>query len=139
MKISWNLKVCGKINWSMNSEQQMAGYSMGYLKKKSFQKFYKKCYQSCNNLQSCDPFLHLGFLNCPNFDTIFCRVFKIKIFFLNIPSYPLPVTVRKSLTNQFYQTNWSFWIFSNQKRVQNWNVEKGPRKTCHFFLDISRN
>ena len=46
-----------------------------------------------------------NFVNCPNFVTIFCRVLKIKIIFFDIPSYPPPIAVRNSLTNQFYQNN----------------------------------
>ena len=47
----------------------------------------------------------------------FCRVLKMKIIFLNIPSYPTPIAVRNSLTNQFYQKNWHFCIFSTKKLV----------------------
>ena len=67
-----------------------------------------------------------NFVNCPNFVTIFCRVLKMKIIFLDIPSNPPPIAVRNSLTNQFFQKNWRFCIFSTTKKVQNWREEKGP-------------
>ena len=65
-----------------------------------------------------------------------------KYFFFDIPCYPLPIAVRNSLTNQFYRKNLRFCVFAKKKRVQNWNVEKGPGITCHFFflfLKIYRN
>ena len=46
--------------------------------------------------------LHFSFLNCPKNVIIFCRVLKIKMTFINIPSNPLPFISRNSLTNQFY-------------------------------------
>ena len=45
------------------------------------------------------------FVNCPHFVTIFCRVLKMKTIFFYIPCNPLPIAVRSSLTNQFYQKN----------------------------------
>ena len=36
---------------------------------------------------------------------MFCQVLKLTITFFDIPSYPLPIAVRNSLTNQFYQKN----------------------------------
>ena len=102
LKISWNLNFFGKIDWLMNSGRQRAGNSLGYLKKKYillFKTLQKKWYQSCDNLQNRDPFLHLGFLNYPNFVTIFCRVLKNNNFSKNIPSHPPPFAVRNSLKN----------------------------------------
>ena len=55
-----------------------------------------------------NPSLHFSFLNCPNFFTNFCRVLKMKIIFFYIPSYPPPIAVRNSLTNQFCHKNWHF-------------------------------
>ena len=81
LKISWNL--FGKIDWSINSGRRTQGIALD-IENNLFS--FPKWYQSCNNLQSLDPSLHLSFLNFPNFDTIFCRVLKIKLFFLNIPS-----------------------------------------------------
>ena len=61
----------------------------------------KKCYQLLFDV----------FWNYLNFVTIFCRVLKKKINFLNIPSYPPPFAVQNSLTNQFYQKeNYDFLI-----------------------------
>ena len=57
------------------------------------------------------------FVNCRNFVTIFCGVLKMKRIFLNIPSYPPPFAVQNSLTNQFYQKNWGFSIFSQKKVI----------------------
>ena len=37
---------------------------------------------------------HFFFFNCANFVTIFCRVSKEKIFFLNIPCYPPPFAIQ---------------------------------------------
>ena len=45
-----------------------------------------------------------NFVNCPNFVTISCRVMKMKIIFFDIPSYPPPIAVQHSLTNQFFKT-----------------------------------
>ena len=41
----------------------------------------------------------------PNFVTIFCKVLKIKMIFLNIPSNPPPFVSVNSLTNQINQKN----------------------------------
>ena len=52
----------------------------------------------------------------------------------NIPSDPPAIAVRNSLTNQFHQKKMMFlYMFNNNKKVQNGNVEKGPGKICHFF------
>ena len=61
-----------------------------------------------------------NFVNCPNFVTIFCRVLKMKIICFDIPSNPPPIAVRNSLTNQFFQKNWRFCIYSTTKKLQNW-------------------
>ena len=59
-----------------------------------------------------------NFVNCPNFVTIFCRALKIKIiFFFYIPSNPLSIAVRNSLTNQFFQKTLRFFIFSKTKCI----------------------
>ena len=82
---------------------------------------------------------HLGFLNCPNFVTIFCQVLKMEIIFFDIPSYPPPIAVRNSLTNHFFQKNWRFCIFSKQKKImQNWREEKGHFSflNCPNFVTI---
>ena len=55
---------------------------------------------------------HFSFLNCPNFVTIFCQVSKMEIIFFDIPSNPPPITVKNSLTNQFFQKKLIFCIFS---------------------------
>ena len=99
----------------------------------SFSKLYKKWYQSCDNFRSRDPSLDFSFLNYPNFVTIFCRVLKMKIFFLNIPSYPSPLAVRNSLINQFYQETLSFWIFSTTKKKYKTDIQKSVPKTCRFL------
>ena len=39
-------------------------------------------------------------------------------YFFDIPSYPLPIVVRNSLTNQFYQKNLRFRIISKKKEIQ---------------------
>ena len=61
------------------------------------------------------PFSAFQLLYCPNFVTIFCWVLKIKIIFFDIPSYFLPIAVRNSLTNQFYQKDLRFCIFKKKK------------------------
>ena len=67
--------------------------------------------------------------------SFFVKFWKWKNIFLNIPSYPPPIAVRISLTNQFYQKKIMFlYIFNNNKKVQNWNVEKGPGKNLSLFL-----
>ena len=38
--------------------------------------------------------------------------------FFYIPSNPLPIAVRNSLTNQFFQQNWRFCIFSTTKKCK---------------------
>ena len=58
---------------------------------------------------------HFSFANCRNFVTIFCKVLKMEIIFFYIPSNPLPIAVRNSLTNQFFQKKWCFCIFSTKK------------------------
>ena len=64
------------------TDGERAGDSLGYLKNIfSFSKLYKKWYQNCNNLQSGDPYLHLGVLNYPNFVTIFVEFWKWKYSF----------------------------------------------------------
>ena len=74
-----------------------------------------------------DPSLNFSFFNCPNFVTIFCRVLKMKIIFLNIPSNPPPIAVRNSLTNQFYQKYICVCIFSTTKKGQVF-----PDPSLHF-------
>ena len=56
-------------------------------------------------------------LKCPNFVTIFCRVLKMKIFFFDIPSYPPPIAVWNSLTNQFFQKKMMFLYIFNNKTI----------------------
>ena len=49
----------------------------------------------------------------------FCFHFLLSFendFFFNIPSNPPPIAVRNSLTNQFYQKNLCFCIFSKKKK-----------------------
>ena len=45
----------------------------------------------------------LYFFNGLNFVTMFCRVLKMKITFINISSNPPPILSRNLLTNQYYQ------------------------------------
>ena len=66
---------------------------------------------------------HFSFLNCLNFGTIFCQVLKMKIIFFDITSNLPPIAVRNSLTNQFFQKNWRFCIFSKKKKKKK-NEEK---------------
>ena len=56
--------------------------------------------------------LHFCFVNCSKFLTIFCRVLKMNMTILNIPSYPPPFVSGNSLTNQIYQKNLGFCKFS---------------------------
>ena len=58
-----------------------------------------------------------NFINCPNFVTIFCHVLRMKIIFFDIPSYPLPIAVRNSLTKYFSKKNLRFCIFSTTKKL----------------------
>ena len=83
---------------------------------------------------------YFSFLKCPNFVTIFCQVLKKEINFFDIPSNPLLFAVRNSLTNQFFQKNWRFGIFSKtNKKVQNWREEMGHFifLNCPSFVIIS--
>ena len=59
---------------------------------------------------------HFSFWNCPNFVAIFCQVLKMEIIIFDIPSNPPPIAVRNSLTNQFFQNNWCFCIFSKKRK-----------------------
>ena len=79
-----------------------------------------------------------SFLNCPNFVTIFCQILKMEIIFFYIPSHPPPIAVRSSLTNQFFQNNWQFCIFSKKNKMQNWREEKGHFRflNCPHFVTI---
>ena len=68
---------------------------------------------------------------CYNF---FSR-FENENMFFDISSNPLPIAVQNSLTNQFYQKNWCFCIFSTKKK---WQVFPGPFSTfqfCIFFVE----
>ena len=103
-------------NWLVNEFRTAMGAGLlGISKKnisiiKTWQKMITKLGQSkklkCPN-----------FVNCPNFVTIFCRVSKMKIIFFYIPSYPVPIAVRNPVTNQFFQKNWRFCIFSKKKEI----------------------
>ena len=42
--------------------------------------------------------------------------FENENIYFDIPSYPLPIVVRNSLTNQFYQKNQCFCIFSKKEK-----------------------
>ena len=79
-----------------------------------------------DNLKSWNLEKGPNFVNCPNFVTIFCGVLKWKYFFFYIPSYPPPIAVRNSCTNQFYQKNWRFCIFSTKKKVTSLNRDIHP-------------
>ena len=43
---------------------------------------------------------------------------SFEIIFFDVPSYPLPIAVQISLTNQFFQKSWCFCIFLKQKKGQ---------------------
>ena len=85
---------------------------------------------------------HFSFLNCLNFVTIICQILKMKIVFLS-PSYPPPIAVWNSLTNQFFQKKWWFCILS-KKKMQNWREEKGHFRFLNcpnffkFFFQVSK-
>ena len=46
----------------------------------------------------------------------FLSTFENKIIYLDIPSYPPPIAIRNSLTNQFYQKKLRFCIFKRKRR-----------------------
>ena len=103
----------------MNSERRWAGDSQGYQKKYFyFQNSTKNC-NKVGTIYKVGTLLYISaFLNCPSFVTILCRVLKIKIFFFYIPIYPLPIAVRNSQTNQFYQKKLMFsYIFKKREKV----------------------
>ena len=56
-----------------------------------------------------------NFINCPNFVTLFCCVLKMKIIFIDVPSYPPPIAVWNSLTNQFFQKELTILYFFKKK------------------------
>ena len=121
--------IFGKQDWSTDFGRQRAGDSRGYFKKKfSFS----------------GTLFTIQFLNCLNFVTIFCKVLKMKIFFKNIPSYPLPLPVQNSLTNQFYQRNWGSRFFKKERKRDKF-FRESPEWISLFklvtilVLKISRN
>ena len=61
---------------------------------------------------------HLSFLKCPNFVNIFCQVLKMEIIFFDIPSNTLPIAVRNSLTNHFFQKIDDFVYFQQKKKFK---------------------
>ena len=73
---------------------------------------------------------HFSFLNCPNFVPIFCQVVKMKTIFFDIPSYPPPIAVRNSLTNQFFQKKLTILYIFNKKK----NYAKLKRTEGSFQL-----
>ena len=81
---------------------------------------------------------HFSFLNCQNFVTIFCQVLKIEIIFYDIPSNPPPIADRNSLTNQFFQKNLQFCIFSKkeeklQRREESFQLFKLSKPYYNFL------
>ena len=87
---------------------------------------------------------HFSFLNCPNFVTIFCRILKIKIIFFDIPSYPPPIAVQNSLTNQFFQKKLTILYIFNKKRAKLKRREGSFQlcklsKLCYHFLSSFEN
>ena len=125
----------------------MGGWLLGYKKKIIFifktKKMVTKLGQfkelNCSNL-----------VNCPNFVTIFCRVLKIKIIFFDIPSFPPPIAIRNSLTNQFFQKKLTILYIFNKKKCKTEEKRRVPvtflllltiYRTVNFFgkMDWSRN
>ena len=120
LKIYRIVNFFGKIYWSMNS-----GGLLGISKK--IISIFKPGQKIITKLGQFKKLKCPNFVNCPNFVTIFCCVLKMKFIFFYIPSYPPPIAVRNSVTNQFFQKNWQFCIFSTKKKfMQNWREEKGP-------------
>ena len=68
----------------------------------------------------------------------FCPVLRLKIIFLDIPSYPPPIAVRNLLTNQFFKKKWRFCKFSNKKNKLCKTEEKrrvpGPFSSLRFCI-----
>ena len=79
---------------------------------------------------------HFSFVNCPNFVIIFCQVLKISFF--DIPINPPSVAVRNSLTNQFFQKNWRFCIFSKKKLRTSLNSDIHPGDSSPYRRGIAR-
>ena len=79
------------------------------------------------------PFSVLQLFKLSNLCYHFLSSFEYENIFFDIPSDPSPIAARNSWTNHFTKKKWRFCILSTDKKVQNWNVEKGTGKTCHFF------
>ena len=108
------------------------------IKKKKFQNSTKNGNKVWTILKSWNVVQGPNFANCPNFVTIFCRVLKMKIIFFDIPSYPPPIAVQNSLTNQFFQKKLTILYIFKTKKVQNWREKKGHFSflNCPNFVTI---
>ena len=69
----------------------------------------------------------------------------MEIIFFDIPSNPPPIAVRNSLTNQFFQKNLQFCIFSTNKKNAKLKRRDGSfqllklSKLCNHFLSSFEN
>ena len=108
----------GNIDLSMNSGPRWRGITRDIKKIIYIFKTQQNMVTKLDNLQSWNPSLHFSILNCPNLITIFCQVLKMKIIIFDIPINPAPIAVWNSLTNQFYQRNWCFFIFSKKVKTE---------------------
>ena len=99
----------------------MGGGLLGIYIKKKIIFFFKTWQKMVTKLGQFTKLGHFSFLNCPNLVTIFCQVLKMEIIFFDIPSNPLLIAVRNSLTNNFFPKNGCFCIFSTKK----WQVYVG--------------
>ena len=58
----------------------------------------------------------------------------MKIIFLDIPSYPLPIAVRNTLTNKFYEILMFLYIFKNKEKVTSFFRDPSLYFSLAFFL-----
>ena len=98
------------------------------IKKKLFilSKLNKKMVTKLGQLTKLGPFSTFQLFKLSKLCYHFLSSFGKENIFFYIPSNPPPIGVRNSLTNQFSKRLTFLYIFNNNKKVQNWNVEKGP-------------
>ena len=117
LKIYRNANFSGKIDGSMNSGRWWAGDARDIKKNVFIFKTQQKMITKFGQFKKlkCREGSKLGKVSqlCYNF----LSSFKNIIGFFDILSYPPPFAVRISLSNQFYQKNCCFCIFSTTEKV----------------------
>ena len=135
-----NCQFCWK-NWLVNEFQTTMGGGIARDIKKKIISIFKTWQKMVTKFGQFKKLKCSNFVNCPNFVTIFCCVLKMKIIFFYIPSYSPPIAVRNSLTNNFFQNNWRFCIFSKKKNAKLKRREGSFQllklsKLCYHFLKV---